>query len=62
MCQTNDTLFQTTPKTEQRNSLSFALNSLSLRLNSLKDKFGVGTIIVDYSRDYTVVNGVLYLF
>ena len=27
----------------------------------LKDKSGVG-IIVDYSRDYTVVNGVRYFF
>ena len=27
----------------------------------LKDKSGVGTI-VDYSRDYTVVNGVEYFF
>ena len=33
------------------------LETLEMRKHLLKDKSGVG-IIVDYSRDYTVVNGV----
>ena len=41
---------------------SFVLFFVLLQLNvTLKAKSGVG-IIVDYSRDYTVVNSLLYFF
>ena len=43
-------------KTQSLNPLSFAF-----LCTTLKDKSGVG-IIVDYSRDYNVVNGVEYFF
>ena len=41
-------------------TLSIGIESLQ-GFNPLKDKSGVG-IILDYSREYTVVNGVLYFF